>query len=77
MWTFIARRLLAIPPLLLALWWKRTTWHGALTGMLGGMISTIVWHNSGLNAMLDEKAACVMISAVLVVAVSLATQPKR
>ena len=66
------------PSLLLALWWKRTTWHGALAGMVGGMVSTILWDDIlGLGSVLDEKAACVMISAALVVVVSLATPPPK
>jgi sodium/proline symporter len=65
------------PPLLCALWWKRTTWHGALTGMLGGMTSTIAWKQiPALGETLDMKAACVLISATLVVLVSLATSKK-
>jgi len=65
------------PPLLCALWWKRTTWHGAVAGMLGGMISTIVWKQvPALGEVLDIKAACVLISAALVVGVSLATSKK-
>lgn len=59
------------PPLLLALWWKRTTSRGALAGMIGGMIATIVWQNSAqLAALLDIKAAAVLISAALVLLVS-------
>jgi sodium/proline symporter len=65
------------PALLCALWWKRTTWHGAVAGMAGGMTSAIVWNQvDTLNAALDEKAACVLISAALVVTVSLATSKK-
>ncbi len=62
------------PPLLLALWWRRTNRNGALAGMLGGMIATIVWKNSdALQAMLDMKVGAVLVSAVLVVSVSLLT----
>ncbi len=65
------------PSLLCALWWKRTTWHGALAGMFGGMLSTIVWKQvPALGETLDIKAACVFISAALVVTVSLATSKK-
>lgn len=64
------------PPLLLALWWRRTTFAGALAGMLGGMIATVVWHGSArLGELLDIKAAAVLISAALVVLVSLVTRP--
>jgi sodium/proline symporter len=62
------------PPLLAALWWRRTTWAGALAGMLGGMTATVIWQNTGLSeTLLDIKAAAVLISAVLVVSVSLMT----
>jgi len=62
------------PPLVFALWWKRTTRQGALAGMLGGMTATIVWQNTAtLGALLDIKAAAVLISAVLVFAVTLLT----
>ena len=63
------------PPLLLALWWKRVTRWGALAGMIGGMVATVTWKNSVLlNEVLDIKAAAVLISAVLVVLVSLQTR---
>jgi sodium/proline symporter len=62
------------PPLILSLWWRRTTRTGALAGMLGGMIATVIWRNfEALNAALDIKAAAVLISAALVLLVSLAT----
>jgi len=64
------------PPLVFALWWKRTTRQGALAGMLGGMTATIVWQNSAaLGALLDIKAAAVLISAALVLVFSLLTAP--
>jgi len=60
------------PPLLLALWWKRTTRNGALVGMLAGMVTTVIWQNSEtLTAFLDIKAPAVLISAATVVIVSL------
>ncbi len=64
------------PPLLLSLWWRRTTRTGALAGMIGGMAATVIWKNTpDLGDMLDLKAAAVLISAALVVAVSLVTGP--
>jgi sodium/proline symporter len=64
------------PPLVFSLWWRRTTWAGVLAGMLGGMTATVVWQNSpALQAMLDIKAAPVLISAALVFLVSLLTPP--
>lgn len=66
------------PPLLFSLWWKRTTWSGALAGMLAGMISTVIWHNSAeLNGMLDIKAASFLISALCVVVFTLITDRRN
>ena len=40
--------------------------------MLGGMTTTIVWQNSEtLGALLDIKAAAVIVSAALVIGISL------
>jgi len=65
------------PPLLFALWWRRTTWEGALAGMLGGMVATVAWKNSAyLTGLLDFKAGAVLFSAVLVVLVTLVTRPR-
>ncbi len=66
------------PPLLLALWWKRTSRNGALAGMLGGMVATIVWKNTdALQAALDMKMGAVLVSALLVVVVSLLSPPRE
>ncbi len=66
------------PPLIFALWWKRTTREGALAGMLGGMSATIIWQNMPtLDQLLDIKAAAVLISAGLVLGVSLLTYRGR
>ncbi len=64
------------PALLLGLWWRRTTFQGALAGMVCGMAATIVWKNSAaLSAVLDMKAAAFLISLSAVIAVSLVTRP--
>ena len=63
------------PALVLTLWWKRTTCWGALAGMIGGMTATVVWQQAQLNWVLDIKAAAVLISAALVVLVSLLGRP--
>ena len=62
------------PPLVFSLWWSRTTREGVLAGMLGGMSATIIWQNvPALGRLLDIKAAAVLISAVLVLGISLLT----
>jgi len=73
------------PALLLGLWWKRTTYAGALAGMIGGIGSTILWKNwlgglavgdgVTLNSLIDIKAATFLFSFALVVVVSLMTRP--
>jgi len=66
------------PALLCSLWWKRTTWAGALSGMLGGMTATVAWKNiDALAGLLDIKAAGFLISTALVVLVSLVTRPPQ
>lgn len=65
------------PPLLFSLWWRRTTWKGVLAGMVGGMVSTVIWLNSAaLKELLDIKVACVIFSGALVVVLSLRDRPR-
>lgn len=64
------------PPLLLALLWKRTSKWGVLSGMLGGMVGTILWKNvSALGGLMDIKVASFVISLALTLIVSLTTAP--
>jgi len=73
------------PALLLALWWKRTTYAGVLAGMIGGITSTILWKNFlggivieeglTLNGLIDIKFATFVFSLALVLVVSLVTRP--
>ena len=60
--------------LVLTLRWRRMTKAGALAGMLGGMLSTILWKNvPALHAALDIKLATFLVALVLAAGVSLAT----
>ncbi|MHA1569186.1 MAG: sodium/proline symporter, partial [Alphaproteobacteria bacterium] len=66
------------PPLLLALWWKRSTKWGALTGMLVGTFGTIIWKNSEiLSGFLDLKIAAFGLSFLFTIAVSLLTSHRN
>ncbi|MDH3197703.1 MAG: sodium/proline symporter [Candidatus Krumholzibacteria bacterium] len=67
------------PPLLLSLRWKRTTFPGALAGMLTGAVSNVVWRNVGaLDDLLDHKLATFLLALLATWAVSLATgRPAR
>jgi sodium/proline symporter len=59
------------PPLLLALRWKRTTRAGVLAGMIGGMVSTVLWQNvAALGELLDIKLASFLVSLLLTAGVS-------
>ncbi len=59
------------PPLLLALRWKRTTRNGVLAGMIGGLVSTILWQNvEFLGNLLDLKIATFLVSLALTAGVS-------
>jgi sodium/proline symporter len=67
------------PPLLLSLRWKRTTFPGALAGMLTGAVSNVAWRNVGaLDDLLDHKLATFLLALLATWAVSLATgRPAR
>ena len=66
------------PVLLLALRWKRLTKGGALAGMVGGTVSTVLWKNvPSLGLLLDIKLATFLIALVLAVGVSLAVPSSR
>lgn len=63
------------PVLLLSLYWKRMTKWGALSGMLLGGITVIVWIATGLSTtLIYEMVPGFLISLVAVIVVSLLTQ---
>ena len=67
------------PPLILALWWKRTSRAGVIAGMAAGLVATVAWKNLDaptLTAMLDIKALSFLASLVLTTVVSL-VRPDR
>lgn len=59
------------PPLLLTLWWKRTTGKAVLAGMIGGTITVVLWRQLGLDGWLTERVSGVLVSTLLVWLVSL------
>lgn len=62
------------PLLLLSLHWKRMTKWGALSGMIVGGLTVIVWILSGLSAYLYEMIPGFALSLIAVVVVSLLTE---
>jgi len=74
-WTGVASSF--APVLLLGLRWKGMSRDGALAGMLGGMVSTVVWKNvEGLGAVLDMKLATFLIALLLAWGVSRLRPPR-
>ncbi len=64
------------PALILSLFWKRTTKWGVLAGLISGTMVTIIWNRTPvLKALVYELIPAFLISAILVVIVSLLTKP--
>ncbi len=62
------------PPLLLSLFWKRTTTAGVAAGFVSGTAVTIIWNQvSSLKNIIYELAF--VVSALLTVIISLLTSP--
>jgi Na+/proline symporter len=62
------------PPLILALWWRRTSRAGVIAGMAGGLITAVVWKHlpeMTLTLVLDIKFVSFAVSLALTSAVSL------
>jgi len=66
------------PPIILALFWKRTTKWGAVAGLISGTVITIVWNQTpALKSRMYELVPAFLISAGLTALVSLLTEPPR
>jgi len=66
------------PPLLLALYWKRTTKAGIAAGFISGTAVTIVWYLvPSLKSLIYELVPAFLISSILTITVSLLTVPPR
>ena len=62
------------PVLLLSLYWKRMTKWGALSGMVVGGLTVIIWIVSGLSGYLYEMVPGFSLSLISVIVVSLLTE---
>jgi len=66
------------PPLLLSLFWKRTTKHGVIAGLVSGTAVTIIWNQVAfLKSIIYELVPAFFISFFLTVFVSLFTSPPK
>ncbi len=61
------------PALLLSLYWKKMTKWGALSGMIVGGVTVIIWIASGLSGYLYEMIPGFLLSLMSIVIVSLLT----
>lgn len=62
------------PVLLLSLYWKRMTKWGALSGMIVGGLTVIVWIISGLSTYMYEMVPGFILSLIAVIVVSVITE---
>lgn len=65
------------PVLLISLYWKRMTKWGALSGMVVGGLTVIIWIVSGLSAYLYEMIPGFSLSLISIIVVSNLTQKSR
>ena len=61
-------------PVVLGVYWRRGTKEGAASAMVGGVAATFLWKGLGPGT-IDPVLPGFLISAVLMVGVSLLTQP--
>jgi sodium/proline symporter len=64
------------PALVLSLWWKGTTRHGVLAGMIAGFVTIIVWDNSPLSSELYSLIPGFALALIAVIVASRLTRPK-
>ncbi|WP_336882691.1 sodium/proline symporter PutP [Priestia koreensis] len=62
------------PAVLLSLFWKRMTKWGALSGMIVGAATVLIWVNAGLSSKLYEMIPGFFLSLIAVIVVSLLTK---
>ncbi|MCM3003244.1 sodium/proline symporter PutP [Priestia koreensis] len=62
------------PAVLLSLFWKRMTKWGALSGMIVGAATVLIWVNAGLSPKLYEMIPGFFLSLIAVIVVSLLTK---
>lgn len=69
------------PIIILSLWWRRTTKHGAIAGMLSGMITVFIWDKSGITSSVSEgliipgMLPAFFLSLFCIIVVSMLTVP--
>lgn len=62
-------------PLILGIYWKRSTTQGCLVAMIGGSILSIIWYFAGLSNIVHSFVPGTVLSLILMIVVSLMTPP--
>ena len=65
------------PAVLAALVWPKVTKAGGLSSMVAGTALTIIWEASGMSAQVGTVLVAVPVAVVVLIIVSLCTQPKE
>ncbi len=60
-------------PILLGIYWKRTTTEGCLAAIIGGSILSVIWYFAGLSKIIHSFVPGTILAFVLTFAVSLMT----
>ncbi|MEA4942602.1 MAG: hypothetical protein VB094_08725 [Oscillibacter sp.] len=62
-------------PILLGIYWKRATTQGCFAAVIGGSILSVIWYIAGLSSIIHSFVPGTVLSFILMIAVSLITQP--
>jgi len=65
------------PAVLLSFYWDRFSSAGVVTALLAGLLTTVAWIATGLDAHVTAMAATFIVAMGSAVAVTLATSPRR
>ncbi len=62
-------------PIILGLYWKRATTQGCFAAIVVGSVTSIIWYFAGLSGIVHSFVPGTIISFVMMIVVSLITQP--
>lgn len=65
------------PAVLLSFYWDRFSSAGVVTALLAGLVTTVAWIATGLDAHVTAMAATFIVAMGSAIAVTLATSPRR
>ena len=62
-------------PVVLGLYWKRATTQGCYAAVIGGAAVSVIWYLAGFTSIVHSFVPGIVVSFILMVAVSLMTRP--